>query len=438
MRFATTAAQGLVAAFFLFHWMPATSANPSNCQDHLDNERYEEAIRASTLALLRTDERSAPVRYSQLVCRGIAQSKLGLTQEAIKDLRESLRIAARHYDPFEPHLTKPLLALGRLYQSEGDLEEAELALLRAKDITHRNAGVYNVEQDQMLDDLAEIFLQQKRAMLADRQQELRLTSARETYGASSVEMVKALHNYAIWNADRQSFPKVRRALDEAVTILESRFGPNDYRLIDTLKLRARLYKLHPTIVTPKTGADAMLRVVDIIASQKEVDEGDLLKARTDVGDYYLQRLESRKARRTYNKTVRVAQESNVDPALIEQLYGSPTLIFMDPERRVFFGRDENDQPLPPGVLVVRYAVSAKGKTRSIRVVENSVGSPEVVDDVLGRIETAEFRPRFRDGKAVATTGLQQRFDIIQTGTGGLTMGTMYKPIRVATTVSGRK
>ena len=399
------------------------------CQAHVEAQSYVEAIKSANVSLTGSRATYVPSqRFDVLVCRATAHAGQANNIDAERDFREALQLAARNFDPFDPRLIDPLTRLGQLRLAAEDAGEAELFLLRARDITHRTAGIYNVDQDHVLDHLTDVFMQQGRQQQANKQQELRLRAARETYG-NSPELVKALHNYAIWNASIQRFPKVRVTLEEAISILESEHGINDPKLIDTLKLRARLYKQHPTISTPKAGEQAMQRVVDIYSSQEYVDQVDLLKARTNMGDWYLQGLKRNKAMRYYKKTVKQALAENVDEELVDGIYGAPKLVFFDSTRVNFYGRNEAGELLESGKIRVGYNVAANGKTRNVRVLEDTLHNPAVTEEVLGRVQTAVFRPRFVNGKATATQNVEQLFDIHQTGS-GLTIGQIYAPIYV--------
>lgn len=406
--------------------LPAADQRVS-CLEQLGSGNAAEAIASASVSLSRSSVTSDPSRrFEQLVCRAQAYELQASGDAAEKDYREALRIAAKHFEAFDLRLVDPLTQLGRLRLAAQDDEQAELLLLRARDITHRTAGIYNVEQQAVLDDLTAVFARQGRKQQAHRQQELRLKAARETYG-DTPELVESLHDYARYNATEKRFARVRTSLEDAVSILQSEYGVNDPRLIDTLKLRAELYKLHPTISTPKAGEMALQRVVDIYESQEFVDQVDLLNARTDMGDWYLQGLQKGKALRYYKKTVKQALKENTDPALVDKLYGVPKLIFFERTKASVFGLDERGDPMPSGIVRVRYDIKANGRTRNMRFVEDTVNSPALNDLIYWRVKNAMFRPRFVNGKAVVTADVEQSFDVTQSGAGWLTITRFLAP-----------
>lgn len=383
-------------------------------------------------------------RFALFLCRANALKSLDKIEQAQLDYREALRLAEKQLGPFDPELVKPLTELGRIRSSLDDQEEAELLLLRAKDITHRNSGIFNVEQDDLLEDLTSMYMSQGRKMKAKMQQELALRAAEESFGEDSPNIVPALHEYANWAAEAGNFPAVRKSIERAIHIQEQAFGPNHLGLIETLRLRARLFSLHPTTKTPQTGERALSRVADIYAAQEHVDQIDLMKARTDLGDWYMRsdkrymdkwhRLKQRhqgKALHFYQQAVTKAREDGIDPRIINQFFGAPKLIRHEASRTSFYGREIDRSLRDGGRIVIEFQVSSKGRTRNWQIIEDTVNNPDVTKAVIFRVETSLFRPRFIDGKPVAASGVRYAFEIEQTGH-GLQLGEVKGPIFVRT------
>ncbi len=397
-----------------------------SCTQFYKNGDFSAAVATANLKLTQTGRTGHRLtRFSTLLCRANAYKELSSGREAELDYREALRIAEKQFGPFEPELIEPLTQLGRMRLSDSDQDEAELLLLRAKDITHRNAGIFNVEQDELLNDLTSVYMSQGRLMKAKHQQSLKLRAAEETYGESP-KLVAALHDYAKWAAKAGDFPQVRKSIERAIDIQEQAFGPNHLGLVETLRLRAKLYEFHPVLTTPRTGERALGRVAEIYAAQENVDQIDLLSARTDLGDWYLRDKRRHKALLYYREAVAKAEQDGIDERLINEFYGAPKLIRYDQGKSFFYGRDIDKALLAGGKIVVEFHVSARGHTQHWRVIEDTVNNPDVTAAVLFRIKTAYFRPRFIDGEPVAASGVQYQFDINQTGH-GLRLGKIRGP-----------
>ncbi|MFK8028798.1 MAG: hypothetical protein AB8G18_01045 [Gammaproteobacteria bacterium] len=405
-------------------------SGPIGCRESLRSDDFDETIRLAGAALRQPQSDDNPdQRFDDLVCRASAYESTAKFLAAERDYRDALNLAARHFDPFEKRLLEPLSRLGRLRLAADDTDDAELFLLRAQDITHRNAGIYNVKQKELADDLSRVYLKQGRLFQANRQQELRLKSARETYG-SSPELVGALHDYARWNAALQRFVDVGEAFDEAISILENAYGKNDLRLIETHQLRAKLYTLHPTISTPQAGKESMEKIAEIYAAQDYVDQVDLLEARTAVGDWYLQSLRKRTALNHYSDTVQKALAQRLDPGMIDSVYGVPKLFFLDTNKAFFFSPPGADASNETGIIRVRFSITSKGLPTRPKVVEDTVNNAAARSEVLKRVRTSVFRPRYVNGKAAETSRVEQEFLITRSGD-SLTIGKFYSPVITA-------
>ncbi len=410
------------------HFRASGDSKPARiyCRNHVNDGDYSGALAAANLALTSSGYQPHDLtRFSTLLCRAKAYKELNNSAKAALDYREALRIAEKQFGPFEPELVEPLTELGLMRLIPEDGEEAELLLLRAKDITHRNAGIFNVEQDSLLKELTNVYMSQGRVAQAKRQQRLKLRAAEETYG-DSPQLVSALHDYAKWAAKAGDFPQVRYALDRAIDIQEKAFGPNHLGLVETLRLRARLYEFHPVLSTPRTGERALGRVAQIYAAQESVDQIDLMNARTDLGDWYLRDKRKIKALGYYRAAVDKARSEGIDERLINEFYGVPKLIRYDSGKTFFYGRRTDKSLLDGGKIVVEFHVSARGSTQNWRVIEDTVKNPDVTAAVLFRVKTSFFRPRFIDGKPVAASGVQYQFEIDQTGH-GLRVGKVRGP-----------
>lgn len=410
------------------HYRAADQSQSSaqTCRMHLADGDLDSAVATANVQLTRIGNyHDSLSRFGTLLCRAEANKELSNERDAEFDYREALRIAEKQFGPFEPELVEPLTELGRLRMKSNDDDEAELLLLRAKDITHRNAGIFNVEQDKLLRQLSDVYMSQGRVMRAKSQQKLKLMAAERTYG-DSPELVNALHDYAKWAARAGDFPQVREALDRAISIQEEAFGPNHLGLVETLRLRAKLYEFHPILSTPRTGERALGRVAEIYAAQDNVDKVDLMKARTDLGDWYLRDKRRTKALRYYRSAVDKAHAEGIDQRLINEFYGAPKLIRYDSGKTFFYGRNIDRSLRNGGRIVVEFHVSARGATQNVRIIEDTVDNPDVTAAVLFRVKTSFFRPRFIDGVPVAASGVQYQFEIDQTGH-GLKLGKVRGP-----------
>ncbi|NNF16718.1 MAG: tetratricopeptide repeat protein, partial [Gammaproteobacteria bacterium] len=353
----------------------------------------------------------------------LALETLGQVDAAHRHFTQAIRISENHFGPFNPDLVEALTGHGRTLIAQGRYEEAETSLLQAQSITHRNAGVFTTEQIIILRHLSQAYTAQGKLIAADKVQRLALAVFEDTYG-DTPELVPALQDWAKWNARLSRFAKVSDSLNKALEILEQAYGPNDMRLVETLDLIVKLYRFHPSRGNAVDGQRALRRIAKIYANQPYVDQADLLKARTRIGDWYMLAQANTHAIAQYSRVIEQSVQDNVDQQLIDDFFGDPKMLFVDRSRREFWGKKISGATIDPGYLIVQYDVRKNGRTANFRVVEDTMNNPAMSKAALAKVESAIFRPRFENGKPVDTQGLRILFEI-KPGGKGLEFGSRF-------------
>lgn len=330
--------------------------------------------------------------------------------------------------PFDQRLVEPLTDLGRLLMADRLYEEAADALLQAQRITQRNGGIFNLEQEQPLAYLSAVYIALGKGMQAQRMQKLKLLANEEEYG-DTPGLVPALQEWAQWNASQDRFYEVNKAFERAIKILEDHYGPESLELVETLRMKAALYRLNPGVIHSVTARDSLKRVASIYAAQEGVDQVDLLQAYSDIGTWSMRQIKVTTAIREYRRGVKKALENGVDIELVNALYGRPLLVFVDRAEEVFFASTVSGERFSGGVVVIRYDVRKNGRPARLRIVHDSVNIPAVTAMAKAIIETQLFRPRFESGKPVRTNDLEQAIEI-RKNRDGLEIGRITIPVGV--------
>ncbi|MEO1574940.1 MAG: tetratricopeptide repeat protein, partial [Pseudomonadota bacterium] len=240
---------------------------------------------------------------------------------------DAIKVGERNFGAVSPLLVKPLQRLGQIYQQQDDDEAAISALMRAKDITHRNAGIFNIEQGPIVDLLTESFWSMGDIRQATREQRFLFGTAEKTYGDDNPNLVPALHKWARHNARIGRLSDSRQIYHRALEVMENTYGPNDLRLIDTL------YRMANTLVPagaggqdnqyyPREGAIALSRAIDIYQAQEFVDNEDVLTAQARLGDWYMRNDRRNRALDTYQSAIDQARASGIDEASIDRQFGA--------------------------------------------------------------------------------------------------------------------
>lgn len=96
-------------------------------------------------------------------------------------------------------LVQEMLSLGSLYQSLDDHEQALSYLEKALHINRINMGLFNLEQENIVEEIIQSHIALGDLQAADQQQEYLFFLKRKAYGGTSVELLPALTRYAEWN-----------------------------------------------------------------------------------------------------------------------------------------------------------------------------------------------------------------------------------------------
>jgi len=100
---------------------------------------------------------------------------------------------------YESALSQEMLALASLYQSQGDHETALEYLERAQHINRVNKGLFNLDQEFIIEEKIESHIALGNLMAADSEQEYLFYLKRKAYGEDSPDLLPAMTRYAEWN-----------------------------------------------------------------------------------------------------------------------------------------------------------------------------------------------------------------------------------------------
>lgn len=120
-------------------------------------------------------------------------------ESSISSYEETIRDIELDGDAYEPALIQELISIGSLYQQQGDHNSALKFFDQALHINRVNLGLFNLDQEQIIDMKIASHVALGDLYEADLQQEYLLYIKRKEYGSTSVEMLPALSEYADWN-----------------------------------------------------------------------------------------------------------------------------------------------------------------------------------------------------------------------------------------------
>lgn len=148
--------------------------------------------------------------------------------------------------------------------------------------------------------------------------------------------------------------------------------------------------------------NSLNRIVNISSSHATISAYEKANALINLGDWYLINNDRSTAFEKYKTAYQMLSTEDGNAEGIEKLFGDPVRIpFAD-----IFSNDSNDETAKNAsepYVKLSFAVSLDGKARNIKVLEQSdPKSFKIRKAALDNIKASLFRPRFEDGKPVAT------------------------------------
>jgi tetratricopeptide (TPR) repeat protein len=390
----------------------------------VQNESYDDAILLGQQIIdsveLQEDE---PLLHGKLTANlGITQGLGKQLDDAVATLQSSLDLMGPAARPFSTELVNVVMAQALIQMELGQLDEAETALRRAQNLTHRESGVYSIDQLPIVRQLFLIKYQQGDIVNADRQQYFTLHISEQTYGQDSEELLPILDEVANYFTNRASripfsssgeirqyrdqlFRNSRDLFERAIRIIEANYGANDIRLVRPLEGLARMRFLQRT--NNRKSEEALERAVAVIESNPSADLPDRVDSVIRLADLYTMTSDSR-ASETYLKAWQMLQDNPEYEGLSIARFGTPTRLYPRITGTIYLSKTP-DAAAPDEELFVNaeYTVRASGRVGDVKILERNVTN-EHVRILRTRLSATRFRPRIVDGQLVDSPALTVR------------------------------
>ncbi|MFK8016464.1 MAG: tetratricopeptide repeat protein [Gammaproteobacteria bacterium] len=352
--------------------------------------------------------------FKPLTRLAAAYTASGEDRLAMNSYREAIALGSVHLGAFSPELIEPLIELSALLSANDLQDEALSALLRAKGITHRNQGIYNSEQERIVDSMSDIYLELDDVQQATLEQRLLYSMEARQVGEDSPDFVPAIQKWAQFLARIERYRDARQFLRRAVEILENAYGPNDVRIVDSLNLIADSFRSNEESKLPPEGRKALQRAVSIYRAQDNVDHADLMQAQQALGDWYMTIGSQKRALETYREAISVAQEAGVNQDTIDAQFARPKRLGINDRivetarRRMQQNKDASLLDVE-GTVVFEFDVDQYGLPRNIHVIKNTIDRRTVVAILRSKVRLLVYRPRYKNGVAVPTKGVRREY-----------------------------
>ncbi len=389
-----------------------------------------------------TTESSPDNAVDFMVAAGL-QIESGEYIEAERALTKGIESLERTLPRYDMQLVKPLALLGDAQFGKGDFDAARETYSQAVHITRVNDGLHTPEQVPLVYKEAEALAAAGQADVANGRQEYAYETLLRAYGPTSEALVPGMYALADWYVRSYNIYSARELYAHAVDTLTRIHGPDSPELVVPLRGIAETYRQErfPPYIAPaqqekvtvqlqtyqmspglqerslivnrySDGERALGQIIKILNDDPDTPRLDVVKAVLDLADWHLLFEKDDRAFELYERVqALMVSDAGLAPEEVATYFGSPTPLYVP--------MPPNPEAPPPalrhrateGYVDLGYTVTERGKVTALETL--GADPPGLLDIKVRRaMRIARFRPRFEDGKPVATEQLKYRHSFI--------------------------
>lgn len=311
----------------------------------------------------------------------------------------SIDIVEDHKGDYAPRLILPLYGLGIALTEGKDYSQATLALRRAQHISHRNFGVYTLNQIEMVDQLSLVNLLRGDRLSADQEKKFTLKISEVEYGIDDPRLVPAIEKLARYFVSQGNAPAAVNLYRRVVDIIEKHYSEDDLRLTDPLLSLGKISMQQAEYRT--RGERALERRQTIISESIEADVGDRVQALVDLADAYIIS-SNRKASKVYQNAWELIKDKPEFVELQEEIFGTPIRLYPTPT--IYLVERFPSATSEELFVDVEFTVRANGHVGDINILDANVPN-DSVRQLRGAMYKYRYRPRLVDGQPVLSVKL---------------------------------
>ena len=336
--------------------------------------------------------------------------------------------------PLNARLARAHAGLASTYHDADRHDLAVASFEQAISFKRRQEGLLTEQQLPLLEKYIDSLTVLGRYETALQAHKYMLRIATRKYGEDSPELAPSLEKLGRWLASVGAYDQARRVLKRAINIVEDAEGNESPRLVSPLMAladcarrqlldpgaqlaatadaeRASMFHDPSTPVMPYSpgalaveGEKALLRAAQIAEQGENPSQARIADVRTQLGDWYQVRGQPERALRQYEQAwtaaARVAEKVQ-GKVVTEALFGKPVLLHVvRPESWSKYAQRPRDQ-VEVRTVAIEMTVSAQGLPENARIVDDS-GDGKRAEKTLAAVQSARYRPRFENGRPVAT------------------------------------
>lgn len=409
-------------------WSAAVTAAEKLVNAARDTAASDPQVLADALTLLGN---------AQLASRNLPAAEAAFT--------EALQLIEPRVGATSEKLLEPMRGLGHTLATGGKHAQAIPYLQKALVIARRNSGLFDVNQQGLLRQLANSLTAVDQVQEAETHILYMLRIGERTYGNRDLRMVPLLCIVGDWYSQVGALMPARQSYRVALDIAEDKAGKNSLAVIEPLRSLAASYRRELYLtgaglmqqreddqgsmdfgardnrpisaqLLSSEGERSLLRAVKILdnvapaagTNASAPDRNTQLKIDTvvDVGDWYQIRSQPQKALPYYKEAATLVAAAGASMAAADPL-SFPVQVYMPTPLLATRHRYLDDAAVDERFVRVEFTVTSDGAVKDEHVVDQD-GTARQVTETLAAIHAARYRPKFVGGEPVDTLAVSYR------------------------------
>ena len=346
-------------------------------------------------------------------------------------------------------VSQELLSLGTLYQQHGKHRQAIKVFKRSLHLNRINEGLYALGQVPIVERLITSLLEQQNWRSADSKFQYLQWLYQRNYSDDALELYPFKMQMANWYLKSFSLNRLKKPAEDlfrsyvgyrqAIGILTKAYGPNDLRLISSIRgsllvnyliatanLRASKIEVSSTghvssgvhgIITKmghlknkslKQGILLINQEIDIYQAQPQINYHKVTASKLKLADWYLMYGKRDTALKHYIKAYQYLTEHTSDGEVIENTFAKTVILphFENMEIGASVISLEDKLTTDQEYMHASLDITRFGSATNVKVVDSNLTSNATRSRLLRTIRKAKYRPTIADGLITASTQVQ--------------------------------
>jgi len=332
-----------------------------------------------------------------LVARGAVQAQLDELDAAEASFLEGIELITAARGEFASTLISAYRGLADVFARRGDFAEAITVLEQARHVSHRNYGLFNLDQAEILDELSQVFEDAGNTRDAHELQREILDVAIRRFGNENMGVIPYHYRLAEYYEAARMRGLAREQYEIALNILQDDPATGPAQMLEPLH---EILRIDTILGEPRRSQRRLEETLQAAPLAEPLVRAEGLAA---LGDTELVDGNTAAAMDRYRAAYATLARDGT--AAADAFFNNPRMInFVPPPGPVDWGRRSSDT-YTWGSITLQFRLSADGRAERIEIV--AADPPGLMNALYGRrLYEAVFRPRLVTGEPVATSTLR--------------------------------